>query len=74
MSIVLLLLLVGTLYAMEYFRRRGEAFAARLVPTEGTAERQAEFAKFPSQVQREFPAGTERRHSERRSSDRRRAA
>jgi hypothetical protein len=74
MSIVLLLLFVGALFAMEYFRRSGEAFAARLVPAERTAGRQAEFAKFPLQMQREFPAAIERRHSDRRSSDRRRAA
>jgi hypothetical protein len=66
MSLVLLLLLVGALYARDYFRRKGEALAVvqRIPRTAGGAE----FGRLPLQ------AALERRHGERRHADRRHAA
>ena len=70
MSIVLLLLFAGALYATEYSRRSAVTMqVARRIEGGG-----AELGRFPLQAQVVRPAGLERRHSERRHGDRRHVA
>ena len=70
MSIVLLLMFLGALYATEYSR----CSAVNSQVAHRTAVGGAEFGRLPLQAQVVRPAGIERRHSERRHGDRRQAA